>query len=139
MGRLCEISTEGSEELVKVNQELGEKAKVDFLHCDEKFATYQKECSVKKSSNEHNALVAMAEAVTKMAEVLGSQKNVIKDLRNYQFRHGMATEKLMLLGNANLNSGWSNTNKTMTNNFSISEKCSQKSPFGLIKLSQVRQ
>ena len=74
--KLYEVSTEGSEELVKVNQELGEKAKVDFLHCSEKFATYQKACSVKKSSVEHNALDVMAEAVTKMAEVLGSQKNV---------------------------------------------------------------
>ena len=30
--KLYEVSTEGSEELEKVNQELGEKAKVDFLH-----------------------------------------------------------------------------------------------------------
>jgi len=44
--RLCEVSTEGSKELVKVNQELGEKAKVDFLHCSGKFEPYQKACSV---------------------------------------------------------------------------------------------
>ena len=78
--KLCEVSTEGSEELMKVNQELGEKAKVDFLHCSEKFATYQKACRVKKSSVEHNALDVMAEAVTKMAEVLGSQRNVNQGL-----------------------------------------------------------
>ena len=137
--KLYEVSPEGSEELEKVNQELGEKAKVDFLHCSEKFATYQKACNVKKSSVEHNALDVMAEAVTKMAEVLGSQKNVNHGLKNYQFRRGMATEKLMPLGNANSNIGWSNINKTMTNNFSVSEKRSQKTLFGLIKLSQVRQ
>ena len=78
--KLCEVSTEGSEELWKVNQELGKKAKVDFLHCSEKFATCQKACSVKKSSVEHNALDVMAEAVTKMAVVLGSQKNVNQGL-----------------------------------------------------------
>ena len=54
--KLCEVSTEDSEELEKVNQELGEKAKVGFLHCSEKFATYLKACSVKKSSVEDNAL-----------------------------------------------------------------------------------
>ena len=123
--KFCEVSTEGSEELVKVNQELGEKANVHFLHCSEKFATYQKACSVKKSSVEHNALDAMAEAVTKIAEVLGSQKKtLIKDIP---------------LGNANLNIGWSNTNTTMTNSFSVSEKALPKSRFGPIKLSQVRQ
>lgn len=74
--RLCEVSTERSEELMKVNQELGEKAKVYFLHCSEKFATYQKAFGVKKSSVEHNALDVMAEAEAKMAEVLGSQENV---------------------------------------------------------------
>ena len=57
------------------NRELGEKVKVDFLHCSEEFATYQKAWNVKKSPVEHNALDVMAEAVTKMAEVLGSQKN----------------------------------------------------------------
>ena len=53
---------------MKVDKELGEKAKVDFLQCSEKFATYPKACGVKKSSVEHNALDVMAEAVTKMAE-----------------------------------------------------------------------
>ena len=60
---------------MKANRELGENVKVDFLHCSEKFATYQKAWNVKKSSVEHNALDVMAEAVTKMTEVLGSQKN----------------------------------------------------------------
>ena len=46
--KLCEVSTEGSDELEKVNQELGEKAKVDFLHCCEEFATYEKACRFKK-------------------------------------------------------------------------------------------
>ena len=79
----------------------------------------------------------MAEAVTKMAEVLGSQKNVSQG--NYQFRHGMAREKLMPLGNANLDIGCSNTSKTMTNNFSVSEKHSQKTHFGPIQLGRVQQ
>ena len=83
--KLYEVSPEGSKELEKVNQELGEKAKVDFLQCSEKFATYQKACSVKKSSDEHNALDVMAEAVTKMAEVLGSQKNVSQGLEKLSF------------------------------------------------------
>ena len=77
---MCEVSTDGSEELMKVNRELGKKAKVDFPHCSEKFVTYQKACTVEKSSVEHNALDVMAEAVTKMAEVLGSQKNVNQGL-----------------------------------------------------------
>ena len=77
---MYEVSPEDSEELEKVNQELGEKAKVDFLQCSEKFAIYQKACSVKKSSVEHNALDVMAEAKTRMAEVLGSQKNVSQGL-----------------------------------------------------------
>ena len=36
----------------------------------------KRRAGLKKSSVEHNALNVMAEAVTKMAEVLGSQKNV---------------------------------------------------------------
>ena len=103
--KLCEANTEGAEELMKASRELGEKVKVDFLHCSEKFATYQKAWNVKKSSVEHNALDVMAEAVTKVTEVLGSQKNPNQGLRNCQFRHGMATGKLMPLGNANLDIG----------------------------------
>lgn len=72
--KLCEASTEGVEELREANRQLGEKVKIDFLHCSEKFSTYQKAWNVKKSSVEHNALDVMAEAVTKMAEVLGLQK-----------------------------------------------------------------
>ena len=41
----------------------------------------------------------------------------------------MSTEKLIPLGNTNLNIGCSNTSKTMTNNFSVSEKHSQKNSF----------
>ena len=137
--KLCEVSTEGHKELEKINQELGEKAKVGFLHCSEKFATYQKVCSVKKSSVEHNALDVMAEAMTQMAEVLRSQKNVNHGLEKLSVSAWDGNRKLMPLGKANSNIGWSNINKTMTNNFSVSEKRSQKSPFGLIKLSEVRQ
>ena len=100
--KLCEASTEGVEELREANRKLGEKVKIDFLHCSEKFSTYQKAWNVKKSSVKHNALDVMAEAVTKMAEVLGSQKKIIKDLRNCQFQHGRAIGKVMPLGNANL-------------------------------------
>ena len=137
--KLCEVSTEGSKELDKVNQELGEKAKVDFLHCSEKFATYQKACSVKKSSVEHNALDVMAEAVTKMAEVLGSQKNG---------NHGL--EKLSVLawdGNRKTFATWKHEFKYWMIKYKQDDdeqlqrlgKAPQKTLFGLIKLSQVRQ
>ena len=43
----------------------------------QKFVVYQKKCNPeKKPSNGHVKLEAMASAVTKMADVLNSQKNV---------------------------------------------------------------
>ena len=39
--KLCKASAEGAQELMKANRELREKVKIDFLHCSEKFATYQ--------------------------------------------------------------------------------------------------
>ena len=65
---------------MEANQQLREKVKIDFPHCSEKFSTYQKACNVTKSSVEHNALDVMAEAVTKMAEVLGSPKKTNQGL-----------------------------------------------------------
>lgn len=40
MEKLCEVSIEGVEELMKVNWEFGENVKVDFLYCSEKFVIY---------------------------------------------------------------------------------------------------
>ena len=50
------------------------------LSISSKLATYQKAWNIKKSSVEHNALDVMAEAVTKMAEVFGSQKKTNQGL-----------------------------------------------------------
>ena len=91
---------------------------------------------------EYNALDVMAEAVTKMAEVLGPQKNV---------NHGL--EKLSVPtwdGNRKTYATWKREFKywmikykqdddEQLQRFSVSEKRFPKTPFGPIKLSHLRQ
>ena len=48
--------------------------RVDFLKCSEIFANCQKACNFEKSLLKYDVLEAMTTAVTKMADVLGSQK-----------------------------------------------------------------
>ena len=57
------------------NQEIGDRAKANFLKCTEQFAIYQKSFAAEKPPLKHEALEAMTSAVTKMADVLSLQKN----------------------------------------------------------------
>ena len=51
---------------------MGDKVRGDFLKYSEIFATYQKACNSQEPP--HDVLEAMTTAVTKMVDVLGSQK-----------------------------------------------------------------
>ena len=68
------IETGSTEEQLKANQQVGDKVRGDFLKYSEIFATYQKACNSQEPPLKHDALEAMTTAVTKMADVLGSQK-----------------------------------------------------------------
>lgn len=68
------IETGSTEEQLKANQQVGDKVRSDFLKYSEIFATYQKACNSQEPALKHDALEAMTTAVTKMADVLGSQK-----------------------------------------------------------------
>ena len=68
------IETGYTEEQLKANQQVGDKVRGDFLKYSEIFATYQKACNSQEPALKHDALEAMTTAVTKMADVLGSQK-----------------------------------------------------------------
>ena len=71
--RLIEMGS--TEELLKANQQVRDKVRGDFLKYSEIYATYQKACNtLQEPLLKHNALKAMTTAVTKMADVLGSQK-----------------------------------------------------------------
>ena len=63
-----------TEEQFKANQQVGDKVRGDFLKYSEIFATYQKACNSQEAPLKHDALEAMTTAVTKMADILGSQK-----------------------------------------------------------------
>ena len=78
------IETGSTEEQLKANQQVGDKVRGDFLKYSEIFATYQKACNSQEPPLKHDALQAMTTAVTKMADVLGSQRPLVSDLRNYQ-------------------------------------------------------
>ena len=72
--------TENAE--MSANKQIGEKVKSDYLKCTKRFAVYQKKCNAeKKPSKDHVKLEAMAFAVTKMADVLSSQKNTNHGLK----------------------------------------------------------
>ena len=74
--RLLEAGQSSGDEM-SANKQIGDKAKSDYLKCTEKLAIYQKKCNAdKKPFTDHEKLEAMTSAVTKMADVLGSQKNV---------------------------------------------------------------
>ena len=68
------IETGSTEEQLKANQQVEASVRVDFLKSSEIFVSCQKACNFEKSSLKHDALEAMTTAVTKMADVLGSQK-----------------------------------------------------------------
>ena len=66
--------TESAE--MNANKQIGDKVKSDYFKCSEKFIVYKKKCyAEKKPSSDHEKLEAMTYAVTKMADVLSSQKN----------------------------------------------------------------
>ena len=74
--RLIEAGQSSRDEM-SANKQIGDKVKSDYLKCTEKFAIYQKKCNAdKKPFTDHEKLEAMTSAITKMADVLGSQKNV---------------------------------------------------------------
>ena len=68
------IETWSTEEQLNANQQVEASVRVDFLKSSEIFVSCQKACNFEKSSLKHDALEAMTTAVTKMADVLGSQK-----------------------------------------------------------------
>ena len=68
------IETWSTEEQLKANQQVEASVRVDFLKSSEIFERKKKACNFEKSSLKHDALEAMTTAVTKMADVLGSQK-----------------------------------------------------------------
>ena len=110
------IETGSTEELLKANQQVRDKVRGDFLKYSEIFATYPKACnSLQEPLLKHDALKAMTTAVTKMADVLGSQIPLVTDLRSYQCQHETELENLTQLGRANLTIGCIRTNKTKTN------------------------
>ena len=75
--RLIEMGS--TEELLKANPQVRDK--VNFLKYSEIYATYQKACNtLQEPLLKHDALKAMTTAVTKMADVLGSQKTAIHGL-----------------------------------------------------------
>ncbi|CAH3186279.1 unnamed protein product [Porites lobata] len=68
-----EMEIKYRKEQLKANQ-VGDKVRGDFLKYSEIFATYQKACNSQEPPLKHDPLEAMTTAVTKMADVLGSQK-----------------------------------------------------------------
>ena len=68
------IEMGSTEEQPKANQQIGYKVRGDFLKYRKIFATYQKVCNSQQPPLKHDALEAMTTAVTKMADILGSQK-----------------------------------------------------------------
>ena len=56
------------------NQVIGDEAKANFLKCAEQFVNYQKSFATEKPLFKLEVLEAMALAVTKMTDVLSSQK-----------------------------------------------------------------
>ena len=73
--KLIEARQSSGDEMIS-NKEVGDKVKSDYLKCTEKFVIYQKKCNAeKKPSTDNESLEARTSAVTKMADVLSSQKN----------------------------------------------------------------
>ena len=73
--RLIEFGETESAEM-SANKQIGDRVKTNYFKCSEKFVVYQKKCNAeKKPSNDHAKLEAMTFVVTKMADVLSSQKN----------------------------------------------------------------
>ena len=68
------IETGSKEDLLMANQQVRDKVRGDFLKYSDIFATYQKACNFQEPLLKHDALKAMTTAVTKIADVLGSQK-----------------------------------------------------------------
>ena len=81
------------------NQETGDEAKANFLKCTEQFTIYQKSFAAEKPPFKHEVLEAMTSAVTKMADVLSSQKKASHALEKLSvptwdgFRKSYATWK----------------------------------------------
>ena len=74
--RLIE-SGETEDGKMSTNKQIGDKVKTDYLKCTESFVVYQKKWKAdKKLTDEHKKFDAMTFAVTKMADVLSTQKNV---------------------------------------------------------------
>ena len=85
--RLIEAG-QSSGDKMSVSKQIGNKVKSDYLKCTEKFAIYQKKCNAdKKPFTDHEKLEAMTSTVTKMADVLGSQKNVNHGLEKLTWKN----------------------------------------------------
>ena len=63
------METGSTENQLKVNQQVGDKVRGDFLTYSEIFATYQKSCNSQEPLLKHDALKPMTTAATKMADV----------------------------------------------------------------------
>ena len=111
--RLIEMGS--TEEQLKANQQVGDKVRGDFLKYSKVFATYQKACNSQEPPLKHDALQAMTTAVTKMADVLGSQKTASLGLEKLSVLTWTEIENITKLGRANLTIGCISTNRTKTN------------------------
>ena len=105
--RLIESGETESAEM-SANKQLGDQDKSDYLKCSEMFVVYKKKCNAeKKPSNDHAKLEAMTSAVTKMADVLSSQKNTNHGLEKLNVPNWDGSrKKIMLLGRVNSIIGW---------------------------------
>ncbi|CAH3155540.1 unnamed protein product, partial [Pocillopora meandrina] len=72
-----------SEESQTKNQVIGDEAKVNFLKCAEQFVNYQKSFATEKPLFKHEVFEAMAVAVTKMTDVLSSQRYASHKLEKF--------------------------------------------------------
>ncbi|CAH3193123.1 unnamed protein product, partial [Porites evermanni] len=107
------IEKESTEEQLKANQQVGDKVRGDFLKYNGIFATYQKACNSQEPLLKHDALKVMTTAVTKMADVLGSQTIASHGLEKLSVLtwDGNLTQ----LGRANLTIGCISRNRKKTN------------------------
>ncbi|KAK3738425.1 hypothetical protein QZH41_005627 [Actinostola sp. cb2023] len=74
--KLVEGGASAEDESTLTTQKIGKQVKADYLQIAQKYAAYQKECSlVPEPTVKSDALEAMTSAVTKMADVLESKPN----------------------------------------------------------------
>ena len=133
LDKLIEEGASSEDELVLMNQKLGDKVKANFLQIALKFAAYQSENALPKGPDHTETLKTMTSAVEKMAVAIGSNPssqerltvpNWDRSRRTYQtckkreFRHCM--------------------DKTRTSNFKDSEKRCPKASSGQIKSRPVK-